>query len=156
MATFNDRDGKKWNVRLDAPTVEEVKELHGISLADLKSDPMAKLRNDPMVLVPVMYLICQDQIQAAGMDWKAFGRAMPDDLDPLVEAIQEAIIGFFPRGQASHVREVLTEYAKVAQKQGELALAKMKAIANDPKTMEAIEAKADREIEKLIQELRNA
>lgn len=153
MATLQDRSGKDWRVELDAPTIEEIQEKHEINLANLDGDPLVKLRNDPMKLVPVLYLICQEQIEERGVEPRQFGKMMPHT-DKMLDAVREAIIGFFPSGRASHVREVLTRYEEMNSKTDELAIAKMRSVIEDPETMQRLNVKANsvfgRELDKMF------
>lgn len=153
MATFKDKTGVEWQVSLDAPIVEEVKEKHGIELTNLDRDPLLKLRNDPMVLVAVVYLICQYQIEERGISAKDFGRSLPSPPDEMMEAVKESIVNFSHSGRASHIREALTKYEEMSQKTDELAMAKMSQVMENPDTMKALDRKIDQDIKKAVAEM---
>lgn len=155
MASFKGRGEKpiEWRVELDAPTIEEIEEKHSINLVNLEADPLIKLRNDPMKLVAVIYLICQEQIEKQGLDSKQFARQLPSPPDPMLDAVREAIIGFFPSGRASHVREVLTGYDEMGTKTDELMLAKMKKVLSDPETIERLRTMGEEECDRAIDDL---
>lgn len=146
MATFKDRTGRDWTVELDAPLIEEVISKHQINLASLEKDPLIQLRNDPMKLVAVIYVLCQDQIATANLEPMQFAKRLPSPPDPMIDAVREAIIGFFPTGRASHVREVLTRFDEMNEKTDELSVAKMKELLADPSVAKRLEEKATREI----------
>ena len=152
MSTLKDKKGREWRIELDAPLIEEVQEKHGINLVNLDGDPMIKLRNDPMKLVPVLYLICQQQIKELGLNPSEFGGSLPH-VDYQLAAVREAIVSFFPSGRASHVAEVLTKYEEMNAKTDELAIAKMRKVMNDPKTMERLQGKANTEFDRAMREM---
>ena len=153
MATFTDKNNQEWRVELDAPLVEEVKAKHQVELTNLENDPLIKLRNDPMILVAVIYVLCQEQIEASNLSPNEFAKRLPSPPDPMLEAVAEAIVNFFPSGRHSHVREVLTKFGEMGETADKLATAKMTAILNDPNTKKRLERRADTEFEKAMEEM---
>lgn len=155
MATFKGRDENpiEWKVELDVPTIEEVEEKHSIDLVDLEKDPLIQLRSDPRKLVAVMYLICQEQIEAENLNPREFARQLPSPPDAMYEALKEAIIGFFPTGRASHVREVLAKNEEMATETDRIKIEQMEEVLADPKTMERIRTKVGTTREKLMEQL---
>ena len=153
MASFNDRQNREWSIILDGPTVEDVEAKHGVSLANLEKDPLQKLRSDPMKLAAVIYLLCQDQIEKLNLSPTDFGKSLPVPPDPMLTAVEEAIVNFFPSGRASHVREVLTSYSQMGSKTDELIVAKMEKILTDKTVMDRLSDQADVEIERALKTL---
>ncbi len=82
-----------------------------------------------------------------------FKKSLPSPPDAMIDAVREAIIGFFPTGRASHVREVLTKFDEMNAKTDDLAVLKMKELLSNPGTMNRLNAKADEEIAKAMDEL---
>ena len=152
MATFKDLKGTEWKIRLNGPLVEDVAEKHEVNLADLDKDPLAKLRNSPMKLVGVIYLLCEDAIKEADLSPKEFGSRLPST-DDMLAAVRDSIIDFFPSGRASHVREVLTKYEEMAAKTDEIAVAKMEKVLSDPETARIIQSEGDREYDRMLDEM---
>lgn len=153
MPEFKDRTQQVWQVNLDPVIADEIKQDHGIDITDLNHDPLLQLRSNPAVLWASMLVICRDQWQAKGMERADFLKLLPQPPDPMLKAIEEAIVNFFPTGRHSHVREVLTSYADMASKTDELTTAKMRTVLADPRTMKAIDLRADQEISKALQSL---
>lgn len=158
MSSFQDRDKIEWRVELDAPTIESIKADHGVNLVSLDNDPLGPLRNDPMLLVTVISALCREQIDAKGLSSVQFAKRLPSPPDPMLDALRDAVISFFPSGRASHIREVLEKFGQMREKTDELTTAKMAQVLKDPKVMAALEMKADHEINKSIESLlaRNA
>ncbi len=155
MASFRDESGNDWRVRLDAISLDEIKSDHGIDLVDLEHDPLRKAINDGRILAAILLVICRDEREKRGITREQFVKDIPQPPDAAIEALREALIGFFPSGQTSHRREVLAKFDQMADKTNELANLKMKRVMDDPSLMKKLEAKADRavdaEIEKLMQ-----
>jgi hypothetical protein len=96
-----------------------------------------------MTLVTVISAICREQIDAKSMTPVQFAKQLPSPPDAMLDALRDAVIGFFPSGRASHVREVLQKFDHMSDKTDQLAAAKMQQVMDDPKVMEAIGTKAD-------------
>lgn len=153
MASFKDRKGQDWQIILDAPTIEEIRSEHGVDLVGLDNDPLRHLRNDPMQLVTVVSVICREQQEERNLKPAQFGKLLPSPPDTMLEAVRDAVIGFFPSGRASHVREVLSKYDQMAGKTDELAAAKMQQVMDDPAVMKQLNRKADQVISQQIEKM---
>lgn len=153
MAGFTDRKGNLWRVELDAPTISEIRDEHGVNLVGFEADPLGPLRNDPMKLVTVIAAICRDQITEKALSPIEFARLLPSPPDPMLDAVRDAVIGFFPSGQASHRLEVLAKFEQMANKTSELAAVKMQQILDDPEVMKTLDNKANQVIQKAIQKM---
>jgi hypothetical protein len=143
MATFKGRTGTEWRIELDAPTIEEIKQDHGVNLVNLEKDPLGSLRNDPMLLVTVISALCREQIDAKQLSPVQFAKQLPSPPDAMLDALRDAVIGFFPSGRASHVREVLMKFDQMSDKTDQITTAKMQQVIDDPKVMQTLNTKAD-------------
>lgn len=154
MASFKDRKGQDWKIELDAPTVEELRADHQINLVALDRDPLGPLRNDPMLLVTAVAVLCREQSADRGLSPVQFGKLMPSPPDSMLDAIRDAVISFFPSGRSSHIREVLSKFDQMASKTDEMAELKMQQVLSDPRLATKLKQKADlvidQEIEKLL------
>lgn len=153
MSQFQDKTGQIWNVNLDPVIALEIKDDHGIELTNLESDPMLKLRVDPMILVSTMSVICRDQMTERNLSPTEFMKLLPFPSDEMLKAIQEAIANFFPTGRASHVAEVLAGYEKMGRETDELTTEKMQALLSNPATLQRISDVADLQIEEAMKNL---
>jgi len=150
MASFKDRKGSVWSVELDAPTIEEIRADHGLNLASLETDPLLRLRNEPLVLIACASVICRDEMKERSLTEMEFMKLLPRPPDDVLNAIRDAVIGFFPSGRASHVREVLAKFDQMATKTDEIAESKIAQLMTDPKVMAAIDQKADQVIDQAV------
>jgi hypothetical protein len=153
MPQFKDKTGQEWQVSLDPVIADEIQQDHGIQIVNLENDPMLKLRTNPSVLCAVMLVICRDQIQEQGLTREQFLKRLPFPPDEVLAAIEESIVSFFPTGRHSHVREVLTSYGDMGSKTDALTIAKINSLTANPQTMKLISERADREIQKALQEM---
>jgi len=153
MAGFTDRKGNQWRVELDAPTISEIRDEHGVNLVGFEADPLGPLRNDPMKLVTVIAAICREQISEKALSPTEFARLLPSPPDSMLDAVRDAVIGFFPSGQASHRLEVLAKFEQMASKTNDLATVKMQQILDDPEVMKTLDDKANRVIKQAIQKM---
>lgn len=153
MATFKGRNGIEWRVELDAPTIEEIKQDHGVNLVNLEKDPLGSLRGDPMLLVTVISALCRDQIDAKQLSPVMFAKQLPSPPDAMLDALRDAVIGFFPSGRASHVREVLAKFDQMSDKTDQITAAKMQQVMDDPKVMKTLNSKADEVIAEALSQL---
>jgi hypothetical protein len=155
MASFRDRKGNEWLIELDAVVIEEIRDDHGINLVNLDKDPLLQLRNDPLTLVSCVSVICRDQQKERELTPKDFAKLLPSPPDVMLEAVKEAVIGFFPSGRALHVREVLAKFDQMAETSERLAESRMVSLMEDPRTAAAMNQKADEIFEKAMQSLKS-
>lgn len=153
MSSFQDRDKIEWRVELDAPTIESIKADHGVNLVSFDNDPLGPMRNDPMLLVTVISALCREQIDAKGLSPIQFAKRLPSPPDPMLDALRDAVINFFPSGRASHIREVLEKFGQMSEKTDQIATAKMAQVLSDPKVMAVLDTKANEAIDKAMQKL---
>lgn len=153
MAKIKDRKDHEWLCRLTTKAVRDIKSLHGLDLLNIDSDPMTTLAASPLILIDAAYLICETEAKERGVSDEQFGELMI--ADECYDAIQEAIVESFPRGRASHVREVLASFQTMREKAEKLAVVKMKGLVTNAKVDKTLSDKADREIEKLLDEIMN-
>lgn len=153
MPGFKDKQGQEWRVDLDPVIADEIRTDHGIDLVNLEKDPLLQLRSNPAILFAAMLVICRDQMAERSLTREQFLKRLPMPPDLMLDAIEAAVVNFFPTGRASHVREVLAGYASMGAKTDELTIAKMRRVQNDPRTLQAISDKADQAIDLAIAEL---
>jgi hypothetical protein len=135
MRSFRDKEGRRWDVSVDAGTVKRVRDLTGfdlLSILEQEGKSLHELRDNPELLVNVAYAACKPQVDAyqwrkpfagrlGGLLWRfgigqagdgrqdeAFGVAMGGDaLDSAWEALLHETADFFPRGRRRILKAVL-------------------------------------------------
>lgn len=100
MKTFRDNAGRTWVVSINVSAVKKVRGLAGIDIYGLVNDSfqgLAKLLNDPIDLVDVLYVLCKDEADKLGVSDEDFGRAMGgDSLEHAADAFVNELADFFP------------------------------------------------------------
>ena len=113
MRSFKDNADRTWTITLNVYAVKKVRDLLQVDLLDLsdsghstalgKSDAkggnglLYRLIADPVLLVDVLYVICQDQADGANVTDEQFGRAMAGDvIDAATRAFLEELADFTP------------------------------------------------------------
>ena len=134
MKTFRDNDGRSWNLTLNVYAVKKVRDLLGVDLLDLGGEtPSAKepgllyrLIADPVLLVDVLYVVCRDQADQAGVTDEQFGRAMAGDaIDAATRAFLEELADFTPSPRdRARARKVIDATWKLIDKAQDLLDAK--------------------------------
>ena len=107
MREFTDTTGRKWAVEVNATTLKRVRGLLDINLLTVLEDEcklLADLHSDPILLVDVLYVLCRDQAEKAGVSDEDFGRAMSGDvIEAGLAALLEELTSFFPKPQHRQV-----------------------------------------------------
>jgi hypothetical protein len=161
MASFHDKSGREWELRIDAPQIFKVREIDPkFMLGDTEENNTAKrLGADPALLCHVIYELCAKQRDERSATLEQFyqdvignGEAIADAGDALAKAI------------ANFTHPKTREFAeRINHKQEEireLAMEKALAKIDDPqlkeKVLASLETRLDAEIENLLTQLSSA
>ena len=121
MHSFTDNAGRTWTVEITVADLKRLRAMLGIDIANLtepdappEEQLLARLATDPVLLVDVLYVLCLDQAEKAGVTDEQFGRAMAGDaIEEATEALLEAIVDFTPnpreRARLARVKKGLYE-----------------------------------------------
>jgi len=111
MRNFKDENGKPWTLSVNVGTVKKVRGLAKVDLLDLRDGNLFnELAADPVKLGDVLWVLCEDEAKAAGIDEIAFGRALAGDaLEAATSALLEEIVDFFPKPQRDLLRKALAK-----------------------------------------------
>ena len=104
MRTFKDSKGRPWTLDITVYAVRRVRaetEVDLYSLVDDKAAGLAKLVNDPVKLIDVLYCLVAGEAAVKNVSADDFGAAFSgDSLEAAADAFVGAIIDFFPNRQA--------------------------------------------------------
>jgi len=109
MATFTDADGREWVIDIDVNALRRVKKRLDLKLMDvIGGETLDRLADDPVLLVDMLYVLCEEQAQRDGVSDAEFGRAMRGDaLDAAVSAFLEALADFCPSRKGTILRRLI-------------------------------------------------
>lgn len=98
MTTFTDNAGRSWTVRVDVAVIKRVRDTLATNIVDLSpAGGFAKLSDDVVLLVDVLYVLVRDQAAAANVTDEEFGRGLAGDaLDQASKALLAELAAFFP------------------------------------------------------------
>ena len=127
MHSFIDSAGRTWTVRVDVGAVKRVRAALGLDLMQVAEKRTAdgrepgvleRLASDPVLLVDVIYVLCEEHAKRLGVSDEEFGRAMLGDaLDGAVKAMLGAVVDFFPNPrERAALKRVLTAAETAAEK----------------------------------------
>lgn len=138
MPTFKTGE-QEWLVRLDAPTIAEVRERVGVDLADTTGQTFAKLQQDPVSLVNSLWVIVEKQALQRGVTDEQFGASLVGDpIEEATEALLNAIVDFFPRRKREILRAMLARQKRIQAKAESLTMDYATDEASEEKTLERI------------------
>jgi hypothetical protein len=104
MPTFR-AGGREWLLKLDAPKIREVRQqFDGLDLADTDRSMSAydRCAADPVLLVDVLYVLCRQAVQDAGLTDRQFGEALVGPaIADATKALVDAYADFSPARAAA-------------------------------------------------------
>ena len=109
--SFTDTAGRDWTVAINVNAVKRVKAALSIDLLEAIKGPLIEdFVENPVLLCDTLFVLCQEQADAKGVDSEAFGKAMGGDaLDHAVAAFLEALVGFSPGPRRALLTKTLTK-----------------------------------------------
>lgn len=111
LPSFEDNNGIKWTVDIDVDMTKKVRSQADYDLLDVSDANVARLAADPVLLVDVLYLICEAQATSREISAAQFGRALiGDPIDPASMALTEAILAFFPSRRRDLIKATMAKF----------------------------------------------
>ena len=152
MQKWQDANGLDWECHITIKTAQDLRDA-GVDLLTLGADLIQRLMIDDLLLVRVLFLIHQDQAEAAGITPEQFGQALGGQAVAAGErALLEELTDFFrQRGRVAAAESL----ERTLELQGQLDASRVELIKrelSDPQIQQLIETdNADliRELERL-------
>lgn len=117
MKMFKDNAGRTWTFAIHVTAVKRCRaalDVDIISLIDDKFEGLAKLLGDPIQFVDLLYVLCQDEAEKAGVTNEQFGCAMAGDaIEHAADAFLAELTDFF---QNPRIRAGLTKVIQSSRK----------------------------------------
>ena len=101
MKTFKDNQDREWTIAVTVASIKRVRQLTPAKVDLLKVvenelDLLAKLADDPILLVDTVYVLCKPEADQRGVTDEQFGEAMYGDaLERAYVALLEDLCDFF-------------------------------------------------------------
>lgn len=107
MHSFN-AAGLGWRLSLNGWQLKKLKERIGFDARD--PDSIMQAASDPVLLVDVLYLLCEDQAKEFSVSERQFGEALAGDvLEQAVDAYLKETVDFFPPRQRPALNKMLAK-----------------------------------------------
>lgn len=117
---IKDTQSRPWNIVIDVVTVGLVRKTLGVNLLEILSPTpsFAEKLSDPIFLCDVLYLLCQEQCEAADppVSDVEFGHSMSiDAIEAGWEAVLEGVLNFSRKGLRPAMRKVIDKSRSLTQ-----------------------------------------
>ena len=106
MRQFTDTKGRVWEVELNVRQMKRVRDVLGIDLVNViqggkdgtvATDTLDRVANDPILLVDILWVLCEGQAKAAGVTDDDFGSSLAgDSISDATRAFLDELVDFFP------------------------------------------------------------
>lgn len=145
MSSFRDNEGRRWDVAVTVATVKRVRSLCDVDLmgiVDSDGELLERLFSDPVLLVDVLYAVCQPQAEDRGVTDVAFGESLAGDaVAAATDALLEGIVDFFPHAPTrENLRAVLQQLRQAMDRVAETSQAAIEEGLLQKRTDEAVQA----------------
>ena len=144
MKTFTDSKGRTWEVELNIRQMKRVRDTLGIDLVNVISankdgsvstDTLERVANDPILLVDILWVLCEGQAKPAGVTDDDFGSSLAgDSIEEATRAFLDELVDFFPGARRLFLKKAVSLARKYT---GEMETA-LKAVLESPELEERL------------------
>lgn len=155
MTKFTDAKGREWLVSVTPGSVKAVRNRLDIDLVDLSQSTVERLRTDSILLVDVLWVLCEQQAanKQPPVSDEDFGESLVGDpIEAATNALVESICNFFPQGRRLLLQTANAKTTTVRKRAEELALAKLDSLdltAFEQATQKRLEAEIQNALTRL-------
>lgn len=126
MAQFKDANDRTWTITVNVGTGKKVRDVLGVDLFNLYDGGAKDVFSDVILLVNVLYVLCEEQATKSGITDVQFGEAMfGDAIESSATALMDAVADFFPQRKRQLLNRIKTDGEKLAAKMMDQAEAKL-------------------------------
>ncbi len=133
MRQFTDTKDRVWEVELNVRQMKRVRDILGIDLVNViqagkdgavATDTLDRVANDPILLVDILWVLCEGQAKAAGVTDDDFGSSLAgDSIADATRAFLDELVDFFPGARRLFLKKAVdlarkyeTENAEILEK----------------------------------------
>ena len=106
MRRFTDTKGRAWELELNVRQMKRVRDILGIDLVNIIStgkdgavatDTLDRVASDPILLVDILWVLCEGQAKSAGVTDDDFGSSLAgESIADATRAFLDELVDFFP------------------------------------------------------------
>ena len=133
MRQFTDTKERVWDVELNVRQMKLVRDVLGIDLVNViqagkdgavATDTLDRVANDPILLVDILWVLCEGQAKTAGVTDDDFGSSLAgDSISDATRAFLDELVDFFPGARRLFLKKAIalarkfeTENAQMLEK----------------------------------------
>ena len=133
MRQFTDTKERVWDVELNVRQMKRVRDVLGIDLVNViqagkdgavATDTLDRVANDPILLVDILWVLCEGQAKTAGVTDDDFGSSLAgDSISDATRAFLDELVDFFPGARRLFLKKAIdlarkfeTENAQMLEK----------------------------------------
>ena len=133
MRQFTDTKERVWDVELNVRQMKRVRDVLGIDLVNViqagkdgavATDILDRVANDPILLVDILWVLCEGQAKTAGVTDDDFGSSLAgDSISDATRAFLDELVDFFPGARRLFLKKAVdlarkfeTENAQMLEK----------------------------------------
>lgn len=145
MAAFKDTNGAEWHVIVHAESVEDVKAARGI---DLRSPgAFNRLADDVILTVDVLWVLCREQAELAGISSKQFGELLAGVMPQAAAALIAATLDSLPASQRRSLQALHVKHSRLARRAKARAILSIKDRSRRRQALQSLEQQTRTELE---------
>ena len=130
MKTFTDNKGRTWEVALNIRQMKRVRDVLGVDLVNVISatkdggvstDTLERVANDPILLVDILWVLCEGQAKASGVTDEDFGSSLAgESVEAATRALLDELVDFFPGARRLYLRKAVDLARKYERESAEV------------------------------------
>ena len=130
MRQFTDTKERVWDVELNVRQMKRVRDVLGIDLVNViqagkdgavATDTLDRVANDPILLVDILWVLCEGQAKAAGVTDDDFGSSLAgDSIADATRAFLDELVDFFPGARRLYLRKAVDLARKYERESAEV------------------------------------
>lgn len=130
MRKFTDLKGREWSITLTVSTIRRIKELAGVDLLDLASNPYLRMYENPVLLAEVLFAACKPDADLRNVAPEDFGDGLAGQpLEDATEALMREYADFFPHPAArANLHAVMDKTSRARDVAGAIGAERIKAM----------------------------
>lgn len=157
MPTFKDASAREWVLEVTVDDIRTVRERLKYDLVDISEDSINKLYDDPVLLVDVIWLLCESQATGRKISDVEFGRSLKGDaIEEATAALLEAIADFFPGSRRSLLKKVISTTADMRVAVDGMAMEQISDPELVQRVLKATKTKMNSEVDNYLTHLTSA
>jgi len=120
MKQFTDNQKRVWDVTINVNVLKRIRDVLDLDLTRVVEDELiARLSNDPILLVDTLYVVCRTQADKCIVSDEDFGGSIGGDvIEEATIALLEELCDFFPKLRRRTLRKILAKVRTLADQAG--------------------------------------